>query len=724
MKKILLALFFVSLMSCTRNNEYAPEKIIWNEISTSEAASMPFGNGIVGANVWVENGGLYLYLARNDSFSELARLLKIGKIKLSVDSCLWNSNFSQSLDLNDGMIEICNDCVKLKIFADSEQPIIWIKGTLNEPKKVKVEPQIWRTAPYMPSEGNERVSCWGLRDAPGDLPFAESADTILNLPDYAAFCHHNDTSIFEMTLKNNRLSDIGVKDPIIGRTFGAMIQGDNLSTFSNGVLESKNPISEFIVKIAATSVEECSVDKWAEQTCSQLEQSGTYQSAEQRTRQHWNDVWERSYLKISTPDDTTGKQITQLYNCQRWITLSAGRSKYPIKFNGSIFTVAAGKANKDMDFNPDFRRWGECFWWQNTRLPYFSMLKTGDWETIRCLGRFYKSLMPAFKKQAEVYYNAKGAIIPETITQFGTFAISDYGRNTNSLEPTNMCIRHIFQDPLELIHMLMDYYRYSDDEKYLTEVIVPMAEEFLDFYISHNKIDSLGKLRMCNTQALETYWYEVENDMPTVAGLHAVVNDFSEIEPSRALSEKILYLKDILPPLPIRYDSSGVALFAPAEKYVNIHTNVENPELMAIFPFELCNFTKDNAQIGRDSYSARYYKQTEGWNQDGQLAALLGMTEEARDQLLIRIKNGNPNFKFPAYFGPNFDWVPDQDHGGNLMTHIQDMVIQSHDGNVYLLPAFPKDWDVQFKFAVPGNTTVSGDYSSEKWVTKPVDIVQ
>jgi len=58
------------------------------------------------------------------------------------------------------------------------------------------------------------------------------------------------------------------------------------------------------------------------------------------------------------------------------------------------------------------------------------------------------------------------------------------------------------------------------------------------------------------------------------------------------------------------------------------------------------------------------------------------------------------------------------------MTHIQDMVIQSHDGNVYLLPAFPKDWDVQFKFAVPGNTTVSGDYSSGKWVTKPVDIVQ
>ena len=45
-----------------------------------------------------------------------------------------------------------------------------------------------------------------------------------------------------------------------------------------------------------------------------------------------------------------------------------GRGALPIKFNGSIFTVDTGK------LDADFRQWGGCYWFQNTRLAYWPMI--------------------------------------------------------------------------------------------------------------------------------------------------------------------------------------------------------------------------------------------------------------------------------------------------------------------------------------------------------------
>lgn len=731
-KTIIAGLCLAAFISgCSQNNSYAPESIVWNEISEDESASFPFGNGEVAGNVWAEKNGMYVYLTRNDCFSELGRLLKTGKIKLSVDSCSWDEGCKQKLDLENGMVEITNSKMSVKVFADSKLPIIWIHGKLQNPSNVSIEPVIWRDSPHIISgdkptnvwDGDEIMSAWTFRSFKGDLPYPESADVTFSLDNCIGFFHHNDTSGYEFTLKNNHLNNIGVKDPIKDRTFGAMLKSDNMTKTEGGILKSEKPISEFTIKVAVTSFPSCSPENWKQQTLSVLESSDTFDQAEDRTKSYWNDKWSKSYLKISTPDTVTGKKITELYNCQRWMTLCAGKSSYPIKFNGSIFTLSPYKINGIKDLTPDFRMWGDAYWWQNTRLPYYPMLKTGDWETIRHLAEFYHSLMPAFREQAKVYYGIDGAILPETITQYGTFAPCDYGLGADSTGPINMNIRHIFQDPLEFIHLMMDCYRYSGNEEFLKKEIVPMSEDFLDFFISYAKIDSLGKMRMKNTQSLETYWFGVENDMPTVAGLHAVVKDFTTL-PSDTLiptelAKKIEYIKKALPDIPTEKGSEGNLRFAPAEKYDSREGNSENPALMVVFPFEVCNFTSPDVEVGRQAFRDRKFKNHFGWARDCQEAAILGMTEEAKDELLIRIENKNAAFKFPTYFGPNFDWVPDQDHGGNLMTSIQDLVIQSYDGKVYLLPAFPKDWDVQFRFAVPGEASVWGNYKGGKWVDKP-----
>jgi len=723
MKQIMTKIFFrIILLLLATNVIYAQDKIVWNEISQDESASFPFGNGTVGGNVWAEKDGMYLYLARNDCFSELGRLLKAGKLKLTIDGCRWDENCIQVLDLHNGIIEISNSTLTINVFADSEFPVIWIRGNLKSPSKVSIEPRIWRTESRTLEE-NEKHSSFNVHKYNGIFPIFESADISFCHDKYIGFYHHNDTSTYDFTLKNNHLDFIGVKDPFKNRTFGTIINSDKLFLSDKGTLSSIKPISEFTIKIAVTSFPDCTTEQWKSNTLSVLQSCGKYSKAVTRTKAYWNELWSRSYLEISTPDIETGRMITELYNCQRWLTLSAGRSEYPIKFNGSIFTVSPEKINSRTGSNPDYRQWGECFWWQNTRLPYFTMLKTGDWESIRNLGYFYNSLMPAFREQAKVYYGIKGAIIPEVITQFGTFTASSYSIGTKTIGPKTMYTKHIFQDPLELIHILMDYYRYSDDEKYLQEVTIPMSEEFLDFFISYAKIDSTGKMRMRNTQSIETYWYGVENDMPTLAGLHAVMKDFSslssEVKIPQSMKKKIDYIRCNLPDIPYEIDSLGEKVFAPAEKYKNETNNFENPELMTVFPFDLCNFTTENLEVGRRTFKNRKFNLHNGWSQDVQISAMLGLTEETKNEILIRLTNQNKEFKFPAYFGPNFNWVPDGDHGATLETAIQDMVIQSYDGKVYLLPAFPKDWNVKFRFAVPGKAYVWGEYHDGKWIEKP-----
>jgi len=721
MKKTLFRIvFLISLFSTSII--YAQENIVWNEVSQDESASFPFGNGVVAGNVWAEKDGMYIYLTRNDCFSELGRLLKAGKLKLSIDGCQWDDNCIQKLDLINGIIQISNSKLIINVFADSELPIIWIKGKMKSPSIVSIEPQIWRTKSRSLDE-NEKHSSYNLYNYNGEFPIKESADIFFSIENSLGFFHHNDTSTYDFTLKNNYLDNIGVNDPFKGRTFGAMISSDRLVHSESSTLSSKIPVKDFTIKVAVTSIPNCNPEDWKVQTLSVLQSSSTYNQAVAKNKTYWNDVWDKSYLDISTSDVETGKKITEAYNCQRWLTLCAGKSEYPIKFNGSIFTLSPEKVNNSTSANPDYRKWGECYWWQNTRLPYFPMLKSGDWNVIQSLANFYYSLMPAFKEQAKVYYGANGAIIPETITQFGTFAASDYCIGTKSIGAENMYTRHIFQDPLELIHMLFDYYRYSGDVKYLQETTIPMSEEFLDFFISYAKIDSLGKMRMTNTQSLETYWYGVENDMPTIAGLHAVVKDFttlpSDIIIPATLKEKIDYVRNALPDIPYRVDTNGNKVFAPAEIYNSQTNNFENPELMTIFPFELCNFTTKDIDIGRNSYLCRKFNLHFGWSQDALIAAMLGMTDEAKNEILIRLQNHNKEFKFPAFFGPNYNWIPDGDHGSTLAIAIQDLVIQSYDGQVYLLPAFPKDWNVRFKFAVPGKAYVWGEYRDGKWVEKP-----
>ncbi len=103
-----------------------------------------------------------------------------------------------------------------------------------------------------------------------------------------------------------------------------------------------------------------------------------------------------------------------------------------------------------------------------------------------------------------------------------------------------------------------------------------------------------------------------------------------------------------------------------------------------------------------------------GWHQSGEQAALLGLADEAGSIALAYAGRKNEASRFPAFWGPNYDWVPDQDHGSNLMLTLQHMLLQYEGRKIYLLPAWPEGWDVEFRLHAPFDTTVEGKVEAGK----------
>ena len=409
--------------------------------------------------------------------------------------------------------------------------------------------------------------------------------------------------------------------------------------------------------------------------------------------------------------------VSRAYALQRFIDACAGRGRYPIKFNGSIFTVPyPGKPG-----DGDYRRWGPGYWWQNTRLPYLSMCAAGDFEMMEPLMRMYvDDLLPLARYRTRHYFGHGGAYYPECIQFWGdvfneTYGWTPFDEREDKLQ-TSGWHKWEWVCGLELVFMMFDYYDYTLDEALLKNRLLPAAHEVLTFFDEHYSTDASGRLVMHPAQAVETWW-DCTNPMPELAGLHALTARLLKLPESLTTTEQRAFwtaLQKKLPPLPTRKVGEELAL-APAERFAD-KRNIENPELYAVFPFRLVSFEKENAALGVAALRHRWDRGNSGWRQDDVFMAYLGLADDARQHLVGRARNHHRGSRFPAFWGPNYDWIPDQDHGGVLMKALQAMVLQPdpYSQKIYLLPAWPKDWNVKFKLHAPYRTTVECEYRRGK----------
>ena len=417
--------------------------------------------------------------------------------------------------------------------------------------------------------------------------------------------------------------------------------------------------------------------------------------------------------------------VSRAYALQHWVQACAGRGAYPIKFNGSIFTVDGMDNYQNVPEGsyggPDHRRWGGPYWWQNTRLIYWPMLYSGDYDQMAPLFTMYRNMLPLLKERTRRYFGHDGVNFSETTQMWGLNRRQDFGMGKENPDVYSKCpyTRYYWDGGLEMSTMLLAYYLNTQDEAFVKETLLPIADQVVIFYDQHYKRTQDGKLHISPSQSLET-WHTAEDPLPVVAGLRTVLGGLLQLPDSLTTAEQRerwqRFLGEVRE-IPIA-EEAGKKWVKPAHVFSN-RKNCENPELYAIFPYPIYGVGKPDLEIGLETFARRANKRTGGWQQDAIQAALLGQTADAKSFLLQNVTTENlmggdnekakrPDSRFPAFWGPNFDWIPDQCNGSVILSTLQYMLMQTDGKKILLLPAWPKEWNASFKLHAPYQTTVEG----------------
>jgi hypothetical protein len=718
--------------------------VIWDSPGKNFNDSMPIGNGDLGLNVWTEqNGDLVFLIGKDDAWTEDAQLVKLGRVrvKLSPNPFVGGKNFRQELKLREGEIEISNQTGdKLLVWVDANHPVVHVEAQTKLPTTLQASAELWRLQPRATRQGGAELQGRGSLREWNNIPGGRiviDPDTVLSAQtNCVIWCHRNERSLYPLVFENQHLESLLPKypDPLLHRTFGICMKGDGLVSVDNQTLRSEKQSTSHRLDLIALTQQADTIEQWQKSLNKLVADTDglNVQKAHQATQKWWNDFWERSWIYVSGSPDA--HSVAQSYALQRWMNACAGRGAMAMKYNGSIFTVGQeASADTTYDFakgeqNADYRNWGGNYWFQNTRHLYWPMIAAGDDDTLAPFFKMYLDALPLAADRTKIYFKHDGACFPETIFFWGLPNNNDFGWNNPDVIIKNTWIRHYVSGGLELTAMMLDRFDYTQDKKFATETLLPLAGAITTYYNEHWKRGADGKIIFDPAQAIETYQVGTINPAPDIAGLKNILPRLLALpenlttEKQRASWQRLL--ADV-PPLPVgrtaangkipangQSSPDGKPILLPAEIYGK-PGNVENPELYAVFPFRLFGMGKPDLEMARDTYAAKLFKSSTCWGQDGIEAALLGLTDAARSEVVAN---------FTAYGGERFKWFwkqghdaePDMDNGGAGMETLQLMLLQCDGNRLQLFPAWPKDWDVSFKLHAPQNTIIEGVYRNGK----------
>lgn len=747
--------------------------VIWTEPGQTDRSSMPLGNGEVGINLWVQKDGeVHFYLARTDARTECDRSVKLGKVRIRFSPSLAGAvrPFRQTLLLRNGRVELQwgddgAPAASLQVVVDAEQPVVYVTGQFAQPVTVQAEFQTWRTAPrqHAPANSTETATLTGA---------VESADVVQDVEEGILFYHQNGPTIIPFLTELEAVAPLvdRIPDCLANRIFGGLMTLDGAVPTGAGGLVTPQAVSAFTLQVATHSEQVPAFADWLHAVRQIRQAAPTIATVVARTAQWWHDYWQQSWIFVEGDRPTAPEIVEDLmgvaletpgcaaagagqsavsrgYILTRWLFACMGRGEFPMLYSGGLFTTMPGQSEHlevltfskaftaqpegepTLEFNPDERGWGHFYLWQNTRLPYLSMLARGEATWLRVLFTFYRRFWALDRGRAQRYYGAEGQYNTEIVHSFGLQPAHVYGfdrRDKVDGFSENRWGGAVDISPgLELLDLMLDYHEYRQDPLFLEQELLPYAVDLLRFTATRFPERSQGKLVIYPIQSVETYW-DTTNSIPVVAGLRAVVARLVALMPENHPAGAFYRAFELLiPELPLEV-AGETRVLAAAEAYAPVRMNCESPTFYAVFPFRLFGNDKAGLALAVDSFwhaaalagshqpfvlgKSPEYPSFSGWQQHGMVAALLGLADGARVILEQNCALKNPGHRFPAMWGPIYDAVPDVDHGANILTTLQLMAFQVDGRQIRILPAWPEAWDVSFKLHAPQNTTVECVY--------------
>jgi alpha-L-fucosidase 2 len=715
----------------------ADNDVTWTTLGTNENDSMPIGNGDLAANVWTEqNGDIVLLIAKSDAWSGNGELLKLGRVRISLAPNPFTNSapFAQTLRLETGDVELRSGNNFARIWVDANNPVVHVQVQTEAPVELKATSEVWRTNEYhLDSRAIGRAGLgffeWGTD--PDGLTFYP--DAILPAKDNrVSWCHFNTHSIYRLVFEKEHLESLLPKypDPLMHRCFGITMKGDNLVSSDDQTLKSLKASNSQQLDIYALTEQTESPEAWRADLDKRITKIDAIKTSEAWTAHEnwWKEFWNRSWLHVT--GNSGADKVSQGYVMQRFLTACAGRGAQPIKFNGSLFTVGhdlpPGAISTMSNHDPDYRRWGACYWNQNNRLIYWPLIDTGDYDLLKPWFDMYLKALPLEEARTEVYYHHGGASFPETMYFWGLPNLNDFGFNNPSDVMQSRWQRYHIQGALEVALQMLDYYEDTEDINFARTSMVLFANAIVKFYYFHYPHLPSGEIQIAPAQSLETYQLTAINPTPDIAGLRAVIPRLMALPDNLTTEQQRKFwarMFNELPPIPMGKtahgklppdgvgDGDGTPVILPAEVYEGTR-NAENPELYVAYPYRLYGVGKPGLQLAQDTFNARLFPMDRVWGQDGTQAAVLGLTDEAQKVVVSEFTDyGNERFR---WFWKAGDEIPDVQDAGTGMIGLQLMLMQCDGKRILLLPAWPADWTADFKLHAPYQTTVEGHVANGK----------
>jgi hypothetical protein len=722
--------------------------MVWTTQSQNSSQSMPCGGGDIGLNVWVEQGDVLFYIARSGTYDENNALLKLGRVRIHLSPApLSTSDFKQTLHLNDGYVSIAGVAsngikAEIKIWVDVFNPRIHVNITGSKPLSAAVSYETWRYQDTFKKglENNENSYKFGATG-----PVKSYKDSIAYVNNGVLFYHQNRhaPTVFDVTVHQQGLDSVKSQmfDPLKNLIFGGMLTGDKMEPDgeSSGVyvntpyrgwqLKSTRALKFRDINLTLYTEQTPELNQWKNNLGALGEKLDKNHHALQASQNWWHQLWQRSYIYINTDNpgkDTGAWQSGRNYQLFRYMLACNAFGSYPTKFNGGLFTYDPVFVNHDYAYSPDFRNWGgSIFTAQNQRLVYYPMLKTGDFDLILPELNFYLRILKNAELATYTYWPHGGARFTEQIDNFGLSDFAEYGANRpKDFDPGvdyNAWLEYHWDSALEFCYMMLETGEYGGKD---VKPYLPFIESCLTFFDEHyrwlarkrgaKEVDGDGKLIIFPGSAGETYKMAY-NSTSTIAGLTTVLQKLLALAPADLDSSTRVRFASMLnriPPIGLQY-FSGHQTIAPAKSWERIN-NEESPQLYPVFPYGIYGVGKPNLDVALNTWKydspVIKFRSYVGWKQDNLFAARLGLTEDAARLTFDKLKNSGR--KFPAFWGPGFDWAPDNNWGGSGMAGLQEMLMQTTGDKIYLFPAWPKNLDVHFKLYAPGQTIVECSFKN------------
>lgn len=671
--------------------------VTWNNPGKNKSAdSMPIGNGAIGLNLWVSpNGTLEFYISKTNSIDGGGNLLKVGLIKVNFSRPLIQNGrpFKQILQLRQGDIVITGGqgtkAIHIRVWVDANAPVVRIMAHSATPFTLTGSLHLWRKSDHIVQTNT-------------DLVDGAAKDSVV-------WYHRDKRSIYPDTLNNQHLGSLlqSCPDPLINRTFGACMEDKEMTATSPSTLAASHPVTRTVLSVYPLTAQSPTASDWLTELGRNIRKinSVALPAAWQAHEAWWRQFWQRSWIDVR--GDKNAQLVTRGYLLQRWMVGCSGRGALPIKFNGGLFTFILPGLESH---GPDYRAWDGCYWLQNERLIYWPLIKSGDFDLLKSWFNMYVNDLPLAKGRNELYFHEKGAYFPETMYFWGTWNNGDFGEHNPTDRVKSMWMRRNWAGGLEVLAMALTEYGYTHNAAFARHTVVPLGDALTEFYHTHYpKRDAHGKIIFAPARSLET-WVHAINSMPDIAGLRYDIPLLLALPKSLTMSVMRTRWKAMMaqmPPLPTRIELNGKEYLSPADKFWR-KINSENPELYCIFPFHLFGVGLPHLALAQRSFDVRTPKNdSPGWGQGGIWAAYLGRTQEAEKCVVVNFTNKCREARFPAFWARSQDWMPNMCNGGVGMITLQDMLIQNVGRKILLLPAWPKNWNANFKILAPDNTTVS-----------------